>query len=158
MLVMTEGMGVALDPEFRLGDVLAPYAEQLTLERLSPDAVVRQFIRAGANVADIGKHLPDYARRVVRLLEDGDLEVHLRATEVERLLARMEQANNRLVAGVVAAALIEGVADIMAGDQEHWRGWRRSLLIAGVGAAGVLSAYLVWTTESQSRVEPMPEE
>jgi ubiquinone biosynthesis protein len=78
-------------------------------------------------------------------LEGGGLDVHLRADEIEPLVLRAERLGNRVVAGVIAAAFIEGLAELMAVDPERWRSWERPMFTFGIGAVGALGGYLAWT-------------
>lgn len=145
MVVMNEGMAGALDPDFQLGSVLAPYAQRLVARQLSPTAFAQRLGQAGIDVAQLGAELPDHLRRLLQTLDGGGFEVHLRADELEPLIARAERLGNRLVAGVIAAAFIEGVAELMAVDPERWRAWERPMFTFGLGTAGTLGGYLAWT-------------
>ena len=144
-LVMDEGMAVQLDPEFRLGNVLGPYAQRLMAAQLSPSAVARRLGQAGIDVAQLTGELPEQLHRLLGVLEAGGVEVHLRAEELEPLVARVERLGNRLVAGALAAACIEGIAELMTADPSRWRGRPRPLIAFGVGA-GTLAAYAAWGT------------
>ena len=148
MLVMTEGMGVMLDPEFRLGEVLGPYAEQLVAERFSPGATAHRLKQTGMDLAELGLEIREQLRRVLSLLERGGFDVHLRADELAPLVTRAVRAANRVVVGLVAAALIEGVAELVAADPQRRVSWRRPFLLASLGGAGSLSAYLAWTART----------
>ena len=145
MMIMAEGIGVELDPRFTLSAVLAPRAKKLMVGRLSPQALARRMAAAGADAAELAVDLPDVLRRVMDNLDTG-LEVHLRAAELEPLVGRMERVGNRLVAGMISAALIGGVGALAAGDRDRWGGWEKPLMRAGLGAGGALGAYLIWTS------------
>ncbi|MFB9653465.1 ABC1 kinase family protein [Pseudarthrobacter oxydans] len=145
MMIMAEGIGVELDPGFNLSVVLAPHARKLMYSRFAPQAIARRMAAAGADVTELAADLPDLLRRVVDTIDTG-LEVHLRAAELEPLVGRAERIGNRLVAGMIAAALIGGVGALTAGDKERWGNWERPLMRAGLGAGGALGAYLVWTS------------
>lgn len=152
MVVMTEGMGAHLDPEFRLGDVLSPYARRLMARQLDPAAFARRVGRAGFDVAQLSVELPGQLRRLLEVLDlGGGLEVHLRAEELEPLVARVERIGNRLVAGVVAAAFIEGLAELAASDPQRWRPHEMKLVAVGVGAAASLTGYLAWSARGLQR-------
>ncbi len=144
MVVMTEGMGVRLNPEFNLGEVLTPYASRLALERLNPRQLPGLFKKLGLDAAGFGADLPDRLERMLQLLDDG-VEVHLRAEELAPLISRAERIGNRLVAGLILAAFIRGVGDLTAADAGRLRTWQGKLLAGGVGAMGTMGGYLAWT-------------
>jgi ubiquinone biosynthesis protein len=145
MVVMNEGMAVALDPDFQLGAVLAPYAQRLVARHFSPTALARRLSKAGIDIAHLGAEFPEHLRRLLETVDDGGFEVHLRADELEPLVARIERLGNRMVAGVIAAAFIDGVAELVAADPARRRSWERPMLTVGLGAAGALGGYLAWT-------------
>ncbi|ALE05640.1 ABC transporter [Arthrobacter sp. ERGS1:01] len=144
MLLMTEGMGARLDPNFSLGVVLKPYATRLALERFKPGNVAQLVARLGLSAADLGATLPERLDRLAGRLDDG-VEVHLRAAELEPLVARVEKIGNRLVAGMIAAAFIRGLGDVATADGDRLRTWGKPLAAGGIGAVGALGAYLAWT-------------
>lgn len=141
MIVMDEGMAAQLDPQFRLGEVLGPYATRLMAAQLSPAALARRLQRAGIDVAQLGRELPEQLHRLVGLLDAGGPELHLRADELDPLIARLERVGNRLVAGMLAAALLEALAELTTGHPPRWLNWQSPWLPAGVAAAGTLAAY-----------------
>lgn len=151
MIVMTEGLGVQLDPEFSLGELIEPYAQQLVLERFSPKAIAKRLGRAGLDAAELGAELPERLRALFDNIDAGGVEVHLRAAELEPLVARVERVGNRLVAGMIAAAFIRGVGELTARDTEKLRQWEKPMLRAGLGAASALSAYLAMTARRRRR-------
>lgn len=157
MLVMTEGLGVRVDPEFHLGDVLAPYARQFVTPQLSLAGLARRLGHAGMDAAQLGVELPEQLRRLLTVLDRSGLEAHLRADELEPLIARIERLGNRGVAALIAAAFINGLAELMSVDPERWRSWQRPMVGVGVGAAATITAYLAWTTRSSGAERACPD-
>ena len=144
VLVMAEGMGVRLDPAFDLQEALTPYAERLMRERMTLSAIVRRLAGSSIDTAQLLLDLPGGLRRLLKMLDSRGVEVHLRATELEPLMGRAERIGNRLVAGMVTAALIGGIGELVAGER-RWRSWEGALLGAGVSAVSVLGGYLLLT-------------
>ncbi|CAA9493782.1 MAG: ABC1 family protein [uncultured Solirubrobacteraceae bacterium] len=148
MVVMTEGMGSQLDPQFQLGSVLRPYAEQLVVERLSPVLLARRLQQAGVEVAQLGVELPDLLRRLVRTL-DRDLDrdksqLNIRIDNLDEAVARLEKLGNRVIAGTITAALLGGLGELVA-SQKAGRKTLAAVYATGAGATGTLAAYLGWS-------------
>ena len=150
-LLMDEGMGVQLDPQFNLGEILKPYAQQLALDRFSPHAFAKRLAKAGFASAELAIELPEKLRQLFELIDTAGVEVHLRAAELEPLVGRIERIGNRLVAGMIAAAFIKGVGELTTGDRKRWHSWEGPLMGIGLGAASALSAYLAWTSRRNKR-------
>jgi len=150
-LLMVDGMGVRLDPEFNLGAFLGPYARRLALERLSPEAMVRRLLISGRDAAALAVELPDKARRLLDLVDAPGVVVHLQARELEPLVGRAERVGDRLVAGVVAAAFIRAVAELATADKERWGRYEGPLMAVGLGMSSLLGGYLGWTARRLKR-------
>jgi ubiquinone biosynthesis protein len=63
----------------------------------------------------------------------------------------MERVGNRVVAGMIAAALIGGVGRLTAASTRASRSLRAPLLDSGLGMIGVLGAYLAVTARHRHR-------
>jgi ubiquinone biosynthesis protein len=149
MVVMTEGMGVSLDPDFQLGSVIGPYAQRLVANRYSPTQVAHHLAEAGVDAMELMTQLPIQLRRLQAMLDAGGPEVHITSAELEPLMGRVETMVQRIVFGVVAAAFVRGVGELVAADPERRKAWQGPLLGAGVGTAGSLAAYLGWTSRKR---------
>jgi len=150
VLMMIEGTAVRLDPDFDLTAAVTPYARRLVRDRLSPSAVAKRMARASTDAGAVLLELPTRLRRVFDAMDYNGLEVHLRAAELDPLVARTERIGNRLVAGMITAALINGVGRFVAGN-ERWRSWQSALFGAGMTVVTTLSGYLLWTARRRRR-------
>lgn len=151
MLIMTEGMGEVLDPEFHLGPVLAPYTRRMAVRQLNPVSYARRLGKAGIEAMELGAELPDQLRRLMETLDFEGVEVHLRASELLPLVMRLERVGNRLVAAIFAAAFIRGVGELALGDSERWKSWQAPLMSAGLASTGALGGYIAWASRRQNR-------
>lgn len=146
MAVMSEGMGVALDPDFNLTEALVPYAERLVLRRYSPGALAQRLRETGLDAAQLGEALPGQLRRIASELERGGLEVGVRPEGFEPMLGRFERLANRIVLSIVAAAFINGLAVLMAFYQPGGREGLLGFFFAfGFLVAAGLGAYLAYS-------------
>ena len=150
-LLMVEGMGVQLDPEFNLGEFLRPFGLRWTLGQLSVEALARRLAEAGSDAAELAVDLPTKLRRLFDLLDSSGLEVHISEAELDSLAGRMERIGNRLVVGMIVAAFIEGVGELAASDRQRWGAWQKPLVGVALGASGALGSYLAWTARRARR-------
>ena len=150
-ILMVEGMGVHLYPQFNLGGVLKPYAQRMAMDHFSPEALAKLLARSGRDAAELALDLPTYLRRLLRQIDTGGVEVHLRDSDLELALSRVERIGNRLVAGIIAAALIKGIGELTAGDAKRWSTWEVPLMRVGLSVTTALAGYLAWTAR---RSEP----
>jgi ubiquinone biosynthesis protein len=139
--VMEEGMAAELDPQFRLAEALRPYAYRELALQLSPGRLARRLKQVGADIGELSIDLPDQLHRALGVLAGGGFEVHLRAAELEPLIARVERVGNRLAVSVLVAAVIDGVAALAAGEHPRRASGRRRNLPAMLVGVGSLGAY-----------------
>ena len=115
VLIIVEGIVAELDPQFRFAEALAPYARRHLLAGITPAEVIRRLEQFGVDVAELAAELPARLNRISEAIETGGLEVHVRADEMDELLARTERLGNRVAASVLLAAVMHGL--VAAGDR-----------------------------------------
>ncbi|MGB3375397.1 MAG: AarF/ABC1/UbiB kinase family protein [Microbacterium sp.] len=144
VLIMIEGIGVQLDPDFDLNTVLTRYSRRLMREQLSVATLMKRMSSASVDTGALFLEMPGRLRRLLANVDRNGIEVHLRAAELDPLVGRAERIGNRLVAGMIAAALINGVGQLVV-HENRWRSWASALMGAGLTAVTALGGYLVWT-------------
>ena len=142
MLVMADGLGKQLDPGFELTTQLAPFTQKIILGSLSPEALAERLKKLGREALRLGTDAPDILRRVVEVLERGGIDIHFRADELDRLMDKADKTGNRIVAGLITAALINAVGELVSVQPDRWKKWPKTLFTAGIGGVGALGAYL----------------
>ncbi len=119
-ILTLEGTGHSLDPELMLVDTLRPFAVRLVRSRLSPILAGRRAVRAMRQAGDL---LQSFPRRVDDLwdqVEAGDLTVGIEVRRLDMLMNKVNSMVNRVVFGIVVAALIVGSALILLGGRDAW--------------------------------------
>jgi ubiquinone biosynthesis protein len=144
VIVMGEGLATELDPGFQIVDVLAPYARRQLLAQLSPAALARRMEQVSVDIDELAVDFPGQLHRLLEVLGDGGLELHLRTGELEPLLQRAERLGNRIAASVIVAAAINALTELAATDHVRRSDWRRPLpvLLAAVGGSMALKRAL----------------
>ena len=145
MIVMTEGLGASLDPDFQLGRALNPYARRLVRRHLDPLSVAKRLRQAGIDAAALGVELPGQLGRVLDVLDRDGISVSLRTEDLEPLVTRVERIGNRLVVGLIVSAGVEALAVIASTDPDRLKPHETKVAAVGVAALGALTGYLGWT-------------
>jgi ubiquinone biosynthesis protein len=143
-LIMEEGLAATLDPGFQIGQALAPFAQRHLLAQLSPTALLRRLERLGLDASE-------FPGQLHRILNDG-IEVHVRTTDLEPLVARLERLGNRIAVSVLAAAAINSLAELAAADRVRPGAWRNSPLAARAAAVAALGGYAAWRRSTARRL------
>lgn len=145
MLVIVDGLGRRVDPGFDLTEALFPFARRLIEERLGARQVAARVRDATLSAAELGLDLPAYARSLMERVEDGGVDVTIRAGELDPLVERLERTGDRMVAALVVAAMITGGTNVVVAYKDRL-GPLVGPLVAGGGLALTAgSAYLAWT-------------
>jgi ubiquinone biosynthesis protein len=145
-VIMVEGLGVTLDPEFHMAAVLGHYAERLLEREYSPVRLARSLGRAGLDFARLGVEMPQQLRRIVTAAEDGNFQILMRPEGFEAIVDRTERIANRIVLGVIAAAFINGLAVLLSVySPPGWERWAWAVFAFGFLCALLLGTYLAWT-------------
>ena len=144
-VIMIEGLGVNLDPDFHLTKSLTPYTERLVLRQYSPFRWVRSFGRASLDLAKLGVEMPQHLRRIVSAAENGNLQIGMRPEGFDPVVDRLEKIANRIVLGVIAAAFINGLAVLVSVYRPPgWERWGWAVFAFGFLCALLLGVYLAW--------------
>lgn len=112
-LAMVQSLGKGLDPDLDFFSLLEPNVNRILKERYAPTAIIRRFPSAVMDLATLGMELPQRLNRLARQAERGELRVRAEASGLERHVEHLERLVNRVVIGVIAAALIVGGAILL---------------------------------------------
>jgi ubiquinone biosynthesis protein len=112
--ITLEGMGRELDPEFDMAGEALSLLERAMRAHYSPAAIVKRGWHAASEALALLTGLPQDISRLLRAARRGRLEIHIDLTHLKRVGNQLDSAANRLVIGIVVAALIIGSSIVMA--------------------------------------------
>jgi ubiquinone biosynthesis protein len=111
--VSLEGMGHKLDPDFNMAAEAMPLLQKTLRARYAPNAVLQRGWHGVKDMLSLLSGLPQDVSRLLRAAKRGRLEIHIDVLHLKRLGNQLDSAANRLVVGVVVAALIIGSSIVM---------------------------------------------
>ena len=142
-MLLLEGIGKELDPGFSMGAATGPLANQLIELRYSPLRRSHQTATAGLDAAWLTTELPNRLRRLLGDMERGELGVNLKLAGLEPALRRFERLGNRIVAVIIAAAFLNGLAVLLSVfSPSSWGRWSATLAVGFVVLAVALGGFL----------------
>lgn len=133
-LITLEGLGTRLVPHFRLIEHMTPYVNRLLVERMSPSRIMDRTSGAFRESARAVRTLPRLIESIARRFGDDGVAMRFEVPEIEVFGRHLERSVDRLVIGLVTAALIIGASILWAIDSA-------SLLAKTLGAIGVLISF-----------------
>ena len=111
--ITLEGMGRELDPDFDMAGEAIPMLEQSLRSRYTPYALIKRGWRSAADMLALIADMPHDLSRLLRAARRGRLEIHIDITNLKHVGNQIDGAANRLVIGIVVAALIIGSSIVM---------------------------------------------
>ncbi|HCY61675.1 MAG TPA: ubiquinone biosynthesis protein UbiB [Oxalobacteraceae bacterium] len=111
--ISLEGMGRELDPGFDMASEALPILERLMREQYAPAAVLKRGWGALREALSLAAGLPHDLSRLLRAARRGRVEIHIDAPNLRRVGNQLDRALNRMVVGIVIAALIIGSSIVM---------------------------------------------
>ena len=111
--ITLEGMGRELDPDFDMAGEAIPILERSLLAQYMPAALVKRGWRSAGDMLSLIADLPHDLSRLLRAARRGRLEIHIDVTHLKHVGNQLDGAANRLVVGIVVAAIIIGSSIVM---------------------------------------------
>lgn len=132
-LILLEGTSRIFHPELSLAELMEPYYNRILRRRMSPLRLAKKARRMYRDWDRLLGRLPRDLKDLLERFSDGTLTVHLDHRHLDPVI-------NRLVMGVIAAALFLGSSEL----------WSREAppLLGGVSVFGALgyaaSLFIIW--------------
>jgi ubiquinone biosynthesis protein len=140
-MVMTEGLGVKLDPEFDIFSASKPIVKQLEWRLLSPGkSWSKSLLIWGADCGDLFASLPRASRRLLEKIEQ-DEPFRVRVDDANKLMASLSKLVNRLVVSIIIASLCISLGILIATTTDGSP--LQFLIVAGFLVVVCLSVWLL---------------
>lgn len=123
VLVMLEGTARGLNPKFSLAEVLSPYQAKIVRRRLDPERLFRKAKRSAQDWTRLAEMAPREVADILQQIKRGQFDVNLEHR-------KLDSVTNRLVLGVLTAALFVGSAMVLSSSVPP--------LIQGVSVVGAV--------------------
>jgi len=123
-LLNIEGIGLELDPDFNLAEVAKPYAQDLILERKSPQRLILKLLNELTELYNLIILIPRQLSKTLKKMEEGVFKLEFQHRGLENLITALDRSINRLSYSLILAAIIVGSSLIMQTDKgPHFMGF-----------------------------------
>jgi ubiquinone biosynthesis protein len=146
VLVMLEGTARLVSPRFNLTQLIQPYQKKLVWRRLSPERHARKLMRLFQDWEALAEILPAGLREVLRKVQGGQFTIHLEHRN-------LESSVNRLVFGLITAALFVGSAVMWAKEAQPALFGISIPGLIGCGVSVGLASRLLWAIWRSGRLD-----
>jgi ubiquinone biosynthesis protein len=108
VLVIVEGMGRELDPQFDMVGHLRPFLEQALLERRSPGRLLKEVEQGVEAYLSLARNLPRDLKEVLSKINRNRFRIDLEHRGLDRFSRELDRSANRLSLSLIIAALLIG--------------------------------------------------
>jgi len=134
-LIIVEGNGRRLSPEFDIVKHMEPFVRRLLSERLSIRKLRKDFYTASLDWQTLLRDLPADGKNIIDKIKQGRIHVEFEHKGLEPMLRTHDRISNRVVYGIVLSSLIIGSSLIvLSGVPPEWH------QIPVIGIIGFLAA------------------
>jgi ubiquinone biosynthesis protein len=109
-MVMTEGIGLQLDPNLDVFGIARPFVQQAFAEQFSSRKLGERLLKSGSELGEALISLPQQSNDLLYRINEGELHIQTHEQEMRRLSGALIGAANRLAIAVVLASSILGLA------------------------------------------------
>lgn len=142
-MVVVEGVGRELYPKLNVWAVARPFIFKLMKKRVSPKAVFDQGYKTIADMAEFTTALPTQLTALFNKVIQDRIRIEFAHLNLDELNDRIEETGNRIVYGMIVAALLVGASLVTISGRGPAFHDIPVLGIAGYGIAGVLGLRLM---------------
>ncbi|MBN1932802.1 MAG: AarF/ABC1/UbiB kinase family protein [Desulfobacterales bacterium] len=108
-----EGVALMLDPDFNMIKEIAPFIQQVKLERYHPQRIANDIAKIASELLQLLQQLPKDTLEITRLIRNHKLSFKFENQGLKTILATHDQISNRISFSIIIAALIIGSALIV---------------------------------------------
>lgn len=144
-IVMIEGMGIFLDPDFNILQHLQPYGKTLLQRKLNPKKWAKNALHSSLQLAEIAQNLPEDLNTLLQNIKNGKAQIQLEHKGTQPLFNTLERISNRITMGIVLGSLIIGSSLIVLSKLPPYWGSIPAIGVVGFLISGVLALALIFS-------------
>lgn len=105
-LVILEGIGEKIHPEFKTFEFFKPYGKKLMLEQFSPKDLTSELFLTGSQILSFINKFPSEVKYILRKIRKGELYYHVEYHGLEPIVKKFNGIANRLIMAMLICSLI----------------------------------------------------
>ena len=145
-LVVMEGVGKQVAPDFDVFEVSGPYVRRFLIQLALPTSWGPDALRALGGWAGFIGNLPNQTGRLMSRIERGQLEFRIQDPATENLARQLNRVANRVIQAILLGSLTIGLALLLPNLDLTWPwGLLTWITVLGFAAVIVLTFWLLWS-------------
>jgi len=151
-LIIIEGMGRNLDPDFNMVEHLRPFMEKALRHKLSPRRITRDINSILLSYVNLARNLPRDLKEIVNRINRNKFKIDLEHRGLDKFITDFDRSINRLSSSMILAALIIGSSIIMQTDKGPQMLGFPMMAFLGYTVAGLIGLWLVYAIIRSGRM------
>ncbi len=151
-LVLMEGVGKRIAPDFDVFKLSGPYVSRFVLGLASPKFWGPSMLRSSTAWIDLLTGFPAQTMRILDRVESGKLEFQLNIPEIQHATKQYNQIANRIILSILVGTLTVALALLIPSLSLTWP-WNLPtwLVVIGFVLMAMLSLWLIWSILRSNR-------
>ncbi len=151
-VIMLQGVGLNLDPDFDIFDAAQPYMGKLFRRMWLPSSWGPDVLRLAMDWKDFASILPRKTSRILDQVERGQLTVQAELPQLESTINMIDRLINRIIFSVLVAAMVVALALLLPRLDYAWPwGLLTWIIVVGFFVLVVLVIRLTWSVLRSGR-------
>jgi len=139
-LIIIEGVGLKLDPDYDMIANIGPYVQRLLIKKYNPKQVKKELLKTFEESSLLLKELPEDVREIIRKVKEGKLHIEFEHKGLDALYNTMDIIVNRISFTLIIVALLVASSIVIMADLDP-----KIYNISAIGFFGlVISAILAF--------------
>ena len=151
-LIIIEGMGRNLDPDFNMVEHLRPFMEKALRHKFSPKRISRDINSILLSYVSLARNLPRDLKEIVNRINRNKFKIDLEHRGLDKFTTDFDRSINRLSSSMILSALIIGSSIIMHTDKGPQLLGFPVLAFLGYTVAGFIGLWLVYAIIRSGRM------
>jgi ubiquinone biosynthesis protein len=151
-LIIIEGMGRNLDPDFDMIEHMRPFFEKAWRQKYSPRRISRDINSMLLSYLNLARDFPRDLKEIVNRINRNKFKIDLEHRGLDKFTTDFDRSINRLSSSLILAALIIGSSIIMQTSKGPQLLGFPALAFFGYTVAGMIGLWLVYAIIRSGRL------
>jgi ubiquinone biosynthesis protein len=145
-ILMAEGIGTRLDPDFHLVPVARKFVRRAIVRRFRPDSSESRLRLASLDALALAEQAPKDIRHLMGRVKRGELDMEITMDD-RQIIRELQRLGKTIKISALTLALVVAVALLMLiYHPAGWEQWMRWIFGAGLSAALFFMGYLLFSS------------
>ena len=151
-LVLIEGMGRALDPDFDMVEHLRPFIVHVLRNKTSPLRLSHDISRIFSSYLELLRCFPLDLKKIINRINCNKFKIDLEHRGLDKFIAEFDRSINRISTSMILSAMIIGSSIIMQTDKGTKVMGFPAFAFIGYSVAGLVGLWLVYAIIRSGRM------